>query len=320
MPRGPWSVPLLAGSVVAGLSLLAGWPAMARPVPARPTAGIPPGGAGAVVPGPSSPERGGDAAVQAAAEALVRWARERGGVAGVAVIDPVDGRHVAAASERTPLNPASNAKLFTAAVALAKLGPHHRYVTGLYGEIRGDHVGDLVLRGTGDPSLTTDDLAGLVRALAAMGVRRVEGRILVDGSRFDAQTVPPAFDQQPNEWASFRAPVCALPLDRNAVTAHVLPVQAGQPARVWFEPPGLVSPTGSFLTAPAGRGQDLRIDWRERPGGLEARLAGEVAEGLPRLRFSRRVDDPTLLAGRVLAHLLGRGDHRARGDRRGRQG
>ncbi len=307
-------MPLLVGSLVAGLSLLAGWPAMARPVPVVPTGGTSAGGAAKAAPGRSKPDRGGDAAVQAAAEALGTWARERGGVAGVAVIDPGDGRHLARVDERTPLNPASNAKLFTAAAALARLGPHHRFVTGLYGEIRGDHVGDLVLRGSGDPSLTTDDLAGLVRQLVAMGVRRIEGRILVDGSRFDAQTVPPAFDQQPNEWASFRAPVSALSLDRNAVTANVLPLQAGQPARVWFEPPGLVAPSGSFVTVPAGRGQDLRIDWRARPGGITARLSGEVAEGLPRLRFARRVDDPTLLAGRVLEHLLERAGIPVRGE------
>lgn len=298
-------MPLLVGPLLAGLSLLPGWSAAARPGPAAPAGGGRSGGA-AAEPARSSPDRGGDAAVQAAADALARWARERGGSAGVAVIDLADGRYVARVSERTPLNPASNAKLFTAAAALTALGPHHRYVTGLYGEIRGDHVGDLVLRGTGDPSLTTDDLAALGRALVAMGVRRIEGGILVDGSRFDAQTVPPAFDQQPDEWASFRAPVCALALDRDVVTAHVLPARAGQPARVWFEPPGIVTPSGSFVTAPVGRGQDLRIDWRERPGGIEARLAGEVAEGLPELSFARRVDDPTLLAGRVLAHLLRR--------------
>jgi len=298
-------VPLLVGPLLAGLSLLTGWPAAARPVPAAPAEGARAGRA-ASDPAQASPERGGDAAVQAAADALAKWARERGGSAGVAVIDPSDGRYVARVSERKPLNPASNAKLFTAAAALTALGPHHRYVTGLYGEIQGDHVGDLVLRGTGDPSLNTADLAELGRALAAMGVRRIEGRVLVDGSRFDAQTVPPAFDQQPDEWASFRAPVCALALERDAVTAHVLAARAGQPARVWFEPPGVVTSSGSFVTAPAGRGQDLRIDWRERPGGIEARLAGEVAEGLPELTFARRVDDPTLLAGRVLVHLLRR--------------
>lgn len=241
-----------------------------------------------------------------AADELGAWVRERGGEVGVAVVDPESQRVLVDLAAEQPLNPASNAKLLTAAVALARLGPHHRFTTGLYGSVRGDRLGDLVLRGTGDPSLTTDDLAGLCRSLAALGVRRVEGRILVDGSRFDAQTVPPAFDQQPNEWAAFRAPVSAVALDRNRVTAHVLPGVAGERARVWFEPPGLVTTVGSFETVAKGRGQDLRIDWRERGDGLQARLSGHVAEGLPLLRFSRRLDDPTLLPGRVLAQLLAR--------------
>lgn len=282
--------------VVAGLFSAQGTPA------APPPAGRAASNA-ASAPEPRAPNVN-PAAVQGAAAALHRWVRQSGGKVGVVVLDPEDGREVAAVAAAEPLNPASNAKLFTAAVALRRLGAQYRYVTGLYGEVRGDHIDDLVLRGTGDPSLTVDDLEGLCRTLVGMGVRRIEGRILVDGSRFDPQTVPPAFDQQPNEWASFRAPVSAVALERNTVIAHVLPKKKGEPARVWFDPPGVVAQAGSFQTVPVGRGQDLRIDWRELGTGIEARLAGTVAEGLPKLSFARRLDDPTLVSGRVLKHLL----------------
>src|SRR5690606_3060998 len=99
--------------------------------------------------------------------------------------------------------PASNMKLITAAVTLARLGSEYRFSTGLYGEISAGKVDPLVLRGHGDPSLGTEDLWEIGRALAHLGVTEV-GSILVDQSRFDDQFVPPAFEQQPNEWAGFR--------------------------------------------------------------------------------------------------------------------
>ena len=56
---------------------------------------------------------------------------------------------------------------------------------------------------------------------------------MVDNSYFDDQLLPPAFDQQPNETAAFRAPISAAPVERNAYVINVLPAAAaGEPARV----------------------------------------------------------------------------------------
>src|SRR5438270_555536 len=82
------------------------------------------------------------------------------------------------------------------------------------------------LRGDGDPSLRTQDLWQLASALRQLGVRTVDG-ILVDQGRFDGDYVPPGFASQPNEWAPFRAPICAVSLERNAVTMNVVPGKAG---------------------------------------------------------------------------------------------
>src|SRR5688572_17983105 len=136
-------------------------------------------------------------------------------------------------------------KVLTAAVALKRLGPEFRFSTGLYGRIDKQRVDPLVLRGHGDPALSIPDLWQLAQALQRLGVASV-GTILVDQSRFDDQFVPPAFEQQPDEWARFRAPVSAVAIDQNSVTLHVLPAKVGEPARIWFEPPGIVSIDGSI--------------------------------------------------------------------------
>jgi serine-type D-Ala-D-Ala carboxypeptidase/endopeptidase (penicillin-binding protein 4) len=258
-------------------------------------------------PVPRTPQaRGADAAprVVEALGALTDWVKGRGGTASVRISE-ADTRRVWA--EHTPdvaLNPASNMKVLTAAAALDRLGPEWRASTGLYGEVVGGRVETLVLRGEGDPSLGVADLCELGRALSHLGVKTV-GRILVDQSRFDDRFVPPAFEQQPDEWASFRAPVSAVALERNAVTMHVVAARAGEPARVWFEPPGVVSVEGSVQTERAGSGETIQLAMEPRPDALVARIGGHVAEGLPRLRFERRLDDPRRAPGLALAAILG---------------
>src|SRR5206468_3334584 len=96
---------------------------------------------------------------------------EYGGHLGIAVLDVQSGELLAAQNDRRPLNPASNAKLFTAAAALAQLHANYRYETGLYGEAKGPSVTKLVLRGAGDPSLVTRDLWEMAQDLKEQGIR-----------------------------------------------------------------------------------------------------------------------------------------------------
>jgi D-alanyl-D-alanine carboxypeptidase/D-alanyl-D-alanine-endopeptidase (penicillin-binding protein 4) len=238
-------------------------------------------------------------------QALVDWVKGRGGSWSVQIVDTDTGAVWAEAAPHAALNPASNMKLLTTAVALAQLGPEFRFSTGLYGRIEEGRVPTLVLRGHGDPSLQTNDLWQLARTLPELGVTRV-GDILVDQSRFDAQFVPPAFEQQPDEWAYFRAPVSAVALERNSVTLHVLPTSAGKPARVWFDPAGIVSIEGTIDTSRAGTGEAIQLTLAPRGGELVGRVGGHAAQGLPRLRFERRLDDPRRAPGLVLRALLQR--------------
>src|SRR5690606_19261426 len=121
---------------------------------------------------------------------------------------------------------------------------------------------------------------------------------------FDDQFSPPGFDQQPDEWASFRAPISAVALQRNSLTLHVAPSEPGQPARTWFEPTGIVESSGQVDTTSAGRGQAVQWQLASEGGKLVAKLGGRVATGLPRQRFTRRLDDPRLAPGQNLAAHL----------------
>src|SRR5579859_2063812 len=229
---------------------------------------------------------------------------EYGGHLGVAVLDVQTGELIAAQNAKRPLNTASNAKLFTAAAALSQLHGNHRFETGLYGEVKGNAVNKLVLRGQGDPSLVTHDLWEMVQELKEEGIRRVEGDILVDQHFFDESFVPPAFEQQPNEWATFRAPVSAIALNENTVTMTVRPTTPDAPAIVTFDPPGFVDVDGTVKTASDGHAESVRLELAANGFRLAAKIGGAVSEKDRPMSFTRRVDNPTLLAGYALRALF----------------
>lgn len=228
-----------------------------------------------------------------------RW----GGTAGVLVIDAESGAKVAGLNEHQAFNPASNGKLPTAAAALRQLGPQHRFVTGLYGTIVGDAVDHLVLRGDGDPSLLTRDLWAMAVELRSLGVRRVRA-LVVDQSFFDDRFVPPAFEQQPNEWAGFRAPVAPVSLNGNTVLLQVRPTKEGSDASVEVDPPGFVELSGSVNTSRKEDPEKVRLSVEAKGTKLVARLGGNVPEEGRAIKIVKRVDDPRLFAGYALRALL----------------
>jgi serine-type D-Ala-D-Ala carboxypeptidase/endopeptidase (penicillin-binding protein 4) len=241
--------------------------------------------------------------LQGLLDAASRWATAGHARFGACFLDARTGAELACVSPDVAENPASNMKLVTAGAALRYLGAGAVFSTGLYGRIHEGRVETLVLRGDGDPSLTSDDLTLFAADLRARGVKQV-GDILVDQSAFDEHFVPPGFEQQPDEWAAFRAPVSAVAVDRNSVFVSIAPTLAGSVARVGFEPPGFVDVEGEIVTVPKGKRALPRVGPQARGQRLGVRLAGSVAEGSAPLRYRQRVDDPRVFAGYSLRAAL----------------
>jgi D-alanyl-D-alanine carboxypeptidase/D-alanyl-D-alanine-endopeptidase (penicillin-binding protein 4) len=282
----------------AGLAALLVWCATSTepPVAVAQPAGASPAAAPSAL--PSRP--GVDQAVAELTRRVTAW----GGKLGVSIIDVQSGSPLTEVNPKLVLNPASTMKLLTAAVLLDRLGPNYRFTTSLHGVRQGNQVNELVLRGRGDPSLRSTDLLRMAVSLKNSGVSKV-GEILIDQSYFDAQFVPPAFDQQPNEWAPFRAPVSAIALDGNSVTLNVMPSAPGSAASVWFEPDGWVTNTGQVMTQAANSKQNIGWTLSAGQNSLLSKISGNVASNLGRQRFRKRVHDPRLLPGYALKRMLG---------------
>jgi serine-type D-Ala-D-Ala carboxypeptidase/endopeptidase (penicillin-binding protein 4) len=237
-------------------------------------------------------------------DALSSWVKTRKGELGFALLDLGSGRELLAEAAERPLNPASNQKLVTAAVALSELGADFRYHVGLYGKIENGTAPRLVIRGNGDPTFRYDELKAFAERLIALGLKRVGGDILVDQSAFDDHYTPPAFDQQPGEWSAFRAPVSAVSLDRNSTTLHVFPTTAGQAARIEFEPPGYVSVQGEVRTEKGKKRDHVGLTMKPRGLLLGAQVSGGLPEGETVVHITRRIDNPEIYAGVVLRRVL----------------
>jgi len=146
------------------------------------------------------------------------------------------------------LKPASNAKLFTAALALDRLGPDYRIKTSLYAsgkpDAEGAVRGDLVIYGRGDPSFAArfndgdygKTLEPLVNALLATGVKRIEGDLVGDESFFRGPPLGSSWtwDDLQNYYG---AEVSALTQEDNVVDLVFKPgAKTGEPCLITTKP------------------------------------------------------------------------------------
>jgi serine-type D-Ala-D-Ala carboxypeptidase/endopeptidase (penicillin-binding protein 4) len=231
------------------------------------------------------------------------------------VVDADTGKTIYARAEKTPLNAASNVKIVTAVAGLALLGPEYRWRTTLsiVGPPSGpplpsggEAAGDLYLRGSGDPTLVTEDLAAMVGDLAALGLRKVRGALVVDDSLFEGGYVPPAYDQKNDSTAS-RAPASAASLNGNVVAVTIVPgAGAGAQAHVVVDPPSpYFTIAGRVVTASHGPHVPA-VDTKEEPAHTRVNVAGRIRLGADPRTFYRRVAQPSLFLGHTLKQLMER--------------
>lgn len=139
------------------------------------------------------------------------------GVVGFQVMDARTGEVREALNANAALPPASVMKALTGLYALDVLGAGHRFETRLLasGPVAGGQVqGDLILAGGGDPTLDTDALAGLAKALRAAGVTGVTGRFVVWGGALPSLEV---IDAAQPDHVGYNPAVSGLNLNYNRV-------------------------------------------------------------------------------------------------------
>jgi D-alanyl-D-alanine carboxypeptidase/D-alanyl-D-alanine-endopeptidase (penicillin-binding protein 4) len=138
----------------------------------------------------------------AAANRLQDDSQCRYGTVSLTVLDAKTGEQVYALNPNVGMAPGSTLKTVTTITAFNVLGKDFKYQTpfGYTGTItNGTLNGDLILKGTGDPTLgswrwenTRDTyvLNALVAALKKAGIKKINGRIIGDDSLYGSQNIP----------------------------------------------------------------------------------------------------------------------------------
>jgi D-alanyl-D-alanine carboxypeptidase/D-alanyl-D-alanine-endopeptidase (penicillin-binding protein 4) len=136
-------------------------------------------------------------AKQSLAPTIGALMRAAGGASGAWVADETDGKSLYSFNADTRRTPASVEKLLTTSTALERLGDSEHLETRVThdGTLDEDGVleGNLYLRGGGDPSFDTGDLAQLATRIRDAGVSDVTGRVYGDESYFDSRRGPWGF-------------------------------------------------------------------------------------------------------------------------------
>jgi serine-type D-Ala-D-Ala carboxypeptidase/endopeptidase (penicillin-binding protein 4) len=122
------------------------------------------------------------------------------------------------------LLPASNMKVLTAIAVLAQKGIAYTFPTELYATQTNSMgvLGNVYIKGSGDPSLGAKELETLVNTLKRQGVTQITGKLIADATCFVGPTRGEGWEWD-DEAAYYAAPVAGLNCDENTVEISVSP-------------------------------------------------------------------------------------------------
>lgn len=247
---------------------------------------------------------------------------------GVEVVRLADQRTLFSTNALTLLKPASTAKLFTAALALDRLGPEFRIRTDLIPrgplDRRGTLRGDLIVFGRGDFSWAarfhdgdhTRALSAIADTLLRHGIRRIDGALVADDSYFRGPSHGTGWT-----WDDLRyyygAEVGALTTDDNVIDLVFQPGAAeGDPVTLQVHPNTsyLTFDLTAVRTGPAAG--PPRLELHRPPGSRLVRAEGILPAGGAVWKDAVPVPEPgRYFAVRLREHLASTGIRIRRGAR-----
>lgn len=144
------------------------------------------------------------------------------------------------------IRPASNLKLLTSAAVLNHLGPEYTYTTKMYGlgyQEGQTWNGDIIINGSGDPSISGDFYEGdrfhvfdkFYQTLDSLGIYKIDGNLIGNTAYFDDQPYPKGWNWDDLSFY-YGVEINALSFNNNAVDLEVFADdEVGETPRIqWF--------------------------------------------------------------------------------------
>ena len=246
---------------------------------------------------------------------------------GLLFVDLATGEPIVSHNAEKLFAPASTTKLFSTATALDALGADYRFRTPIhYRGTLADGVleGDLILVASGDPCLggrtnekgeiafedsdhtyanwmpestltPQDPLAGineLARQIAAMGLKRVRGDVLIDDRLFD-------HSEGSGSGPSLLTPIM---VNDNVIDFTFEPAEPGQPAKVMWRPRTALFQVEANVETVA---ENVPLEtWIKPQGDGKLVVSGKIPANKSKLVRIYEVPDPAAFARALLIEAL----------------
>jgi D-alanyl-D-alanine carboxypeptidase/D-alanyl-D-alanine-endopeptidase (penicillin-binding protein 4) len=244
---------------------------------------------------------------------------------GIHVVELESGKTIYSLNPDELFLPASNAKLFTTAAALAAAGPDYRFLTTVEtaGKIddNGRLLGDLVIVGRGDPNISgrvlpyalkteraplpTQALEEMADQVAARGVKIVDGDVIGDDTFYSPERYAPGWAQDDLQWLD-GAPVSALTFNDNVVFVEIQPgARVDDKALVTLQPETSYYEIDNRIVT-AATGVARKIGMRRDPGSKTIVLWGWMPLGDAGTKEGLAIEDPAEFTAQLFRSLLER--------------
>jgi len=233
---------------------------------------------------------------------------------GVSIVSLKDNKLIYDHNGEQLFTPASNMKVYTTAVALDLLGANYRWRTSVYSESQPDTSGtihgDLVLYGRGAPDLlatnkndNTNSIEELAKAVAARGVRHVEGGVVGDESYFRGDSTGEGWQWNDLQWY-FGAEASALSVNANSIDVNITPATKlnEQPKVISTDVDGYVQITNNLATVE--RSEPIKIGVKREVSDNNVVVWGQYPIGARGYGASLSVHRPSLWSAKILLRQL----------------
>jgi serine-type D-Ala-D-Ala carboxypeptidase/endopeptidase (penicillin-binding protein 4) len=244
---------------------------------------------------------------------------------GIDVVELESGKPLYSLNASQLFSPASNAKLFTTAAALAIAGPDYRFHTTVETAGRIDDSGrlqgDLVIVGRGDPNISgrvmpyqlkteriaphTQVLEEMADQVARKGLKIVDGDIVGDDTFYSPERYGGSWEQEDLQWLD-GAPVSALSFNDNVIFLDIQPGQhPGDKALLTQETESnYYQFDNRILTTAAGIAHKVGI--HRDPGSKKVVLWGWMPVGDKGMKEALAVEDPAEYSAELFREMLER--------------
>ena len=207
--------------------------------------------------------------------------------------------------------PASLTKILTAGMSLEKYPPGHKFITELLSEASREGTtlkGDLYLKGGGDPGFVSESMWFLVNEFYRTNIRKIDGDIVVDDSRFDAERFDGGRDPSRVDRA-YDAPIGAMSFNWNSINIYIRPgTKRGEKAKVYADPDNsYITIVNKAVTGKKGSRKSLKASRKSNgASGDTIIVSGTIPAGGPEAVIYKGILQPDIWSGHHLRAFLQR--------------